>query len=270
MRNEGVVAVRVLAIIVTAVLAAGCSAEINRLKGSNQTLVAQREQLTKQVDDLKALNVQNEQEIARLQTELQKLQADIDYYKGQGEAYGKAYDERRKMGDLGMPEKLMRDLAAKMNGVYLPGGGIRLSSDVLFDSGKAELKAAGEAGLKAAGDALSSADAQGLYLRIDGHTDGQPIKYSKWKDNMELSQARARSVWLSLKKDGVAAERMFTAGFGEYRPIDANTASSGRANNRRVEIWLVPAPGSVEGAGAAAEESPAKEATPAELPEPTK
>ena len=82
---------------------------------------------------------------------------------------------------------------------------------------------------------------------------------------MELSQARARAVWVELK-GGVSPERMYTAGFGEYRPADSNATSKGRQVNRRVEIWLVnpPAAPTAESetvAPAAPVEAPAAEGT---------
>ena len=83
---------------------------------------------------------------------------------------------------------------------------------------------------------------------------------------MELSQARSRAVWLELKADGVAPQRMFTAGFGEFVPIDTNSTAAGRAVNRRVELWLVVPTGAAAGSGASSEAAPAA----MELPEPTK
>jgi hypothetical protein len=68
---------------------------------------------------------------------------------------------------------------------------------------------------------------------------------------------------------------MFTAGFGEFAPIDSNSSATGRANNRRVELWVVAAPAVTEAASApAAAGEPSKdkivEKSSEELPEPTK
>ena len=265
---------RVLAVIMAAAVLAGCSAEINRLKGQNQAALKQRDELLKQNEELKALSAQDAQRIAEMEGQLKKAEADAEYWKGLAEATGGALDRTRALGDI--PEKLMKDIADSIGAVYIPGGGIRLSSDVLFDSGKADLKASARESLKKVADALSSEKAKGLYLRVDGHTDGQPIRYSNWKDNMQLSQARSRAVWVELKAGGMSGEKMFTAGYGEYRPIDTNSTGEGRANNRRVELWLVsaPAPGSAEAPAAAS--APSKEEVTGgpvkseELPEPTK
>ena len=77
-------------------------------------------------------------------------------------------------------------------------------------------------------------------ISIEGHTDNQPIKYSPWKSNWELSVHRALSVLHYLERKGVPPQRMSVAGFGEYRPVASNATAEGRALNRRVEIVIVP------------------------------
>ena len=76
-------------------------------------------------------------------------------------------------------------------------------------------------------------------LRIDGHTDNERIKVSGWKDNMELSQERARAVWVALRGMGLAPETMCANGYGEFHPVADNRTAAGRAQNRRVELSLV-------------------------------
>ena len=74
-------------------------------------------------------------------------------------------------------------------------------------------------------------------VSVRGHTDdGNPGKNSPFKDNWELSTARAISVLQELIVDGVKAERMHAAGFAQYRPLGTNATKKGRENNRRVEI----------------------------------
>ena len=77
-------------------------------------------------------------------------------------------------------------------------------------------------------------------IGIEGHTDNQPIAKSGWKDNWELSLARARSVLTTLVAHGVAPNRIAATGYGEYRPISSNDTAKGRAKNRRVEIVVWP------------------------------
>lgn len=266
MRTMSVVS-KILILIVAVALAGGCSAQVRKLQGDNQRLIDERNALNNKVSDLDSVVSSEQQKSAQLEIDVRKLQADLDYYKGTGDAYAGAYEDARRKGAIAVSEQLMREIANEIGAVYLPGGGIRLSSDVLFDSGKAELKSSAQDSIKKVADALATEKAKDLILRIDGHTDSQPIRYSGWKDNMQLSQARARSVWVDLKAGGVSPEKMFTAGFGEFKPIEDNGTAAGRSTNRRVELWLVPAPAAI-GTGEAPAEAP--RATIEELPEPSK
>ena len=74
------------------------------------------------------------------------------------------------------------------------------------------------------------------YLSVEGHTD------STGQDsyNMNLSRERAQSVKAYLANQDIMAARISTSGFGETRPIATNDTANGRAQNRRVEIQIVP------------------------------
>ena len=76
---------------------------------------------------------------------------------------------------------------------------------------------------------------------IEGHTDNLPIKNEIFEDNWDLSVNRAAKIVRVLQKEfGVAPERMIAAGRSSYIPIDDNETASGRANNRRIRIVLLP------------------------------
>ncbi|MDD2905331.1 MAG: flagellar motor protein MotB [Sulfurimonas sp.] len=76
-----------------------------------------------------------------------------------------------------------------------------------------------------------------MEVSVQGHTDnGGPSSQGPFKDNWELSSARAISVLQELLLDGVAPDRINAAGFAEFRPLATNATESGREKNRRVEI----------------------------------
>lgn len=75
-------------------------------------------------------------------------------------------------------------------------------------------------------------------LRVDGHTDRQPIRDSTFRSNWELSTARAISVIEFLVAQGIAPEHLAAAGFGEYRPIDPADDEIAYRRNRRIEFKL--------------------------------
>ncbi|MEN4052950.1 MULTISPECIES: flagellar motor protein MotB [Sulfurimonas] len=76
-----------------------------------------------------------------------------------------------------------------------------------------------------------------MQVSVQGHTDdGNPGPSSPFKDNWELSSARAISVLHELVLDGVDPARMSAAGFAQYHPIATNATPTGREKNRRVEL----------------------------------
>ena len=73
-------------------------------------------------------------------------------------------------------------------------------------------------------------------IDVVGHTDSDPIRKSKWADNWELSAQRALSVLRYLVNKGIPADQIRAVGRGESVPRASNATSSGKAQNRRVEI----------------------------------
>ncbi len=112
---------------------------------------------------------------------------------------------------------------------------VTLQNAILFDSGKAVLKKATSVELNHIHSVLRDKYA-GKQVDVVGHTDKDPIKKSKWKDNWELSAQRALSVLRYLVKRGIPEDKIQAAGRGESQPIASNSTASGKARNRRVEI----------------------------------
>ncbi len=112
---------------------------------------------------------------------------------------------------------------------------VTLQNAILFDSGKAVLKKATSVELDHIHSVLRDKYA-GKQVDVVGHTDKDPIRKSKWKDNWELSAQRALSVLRYLVKRGIPEDKIQAAGRGESQPIASNSTASGKARNRRVEI----------------------------------
>jgi len=134
-----------------------------------------------------------------------------------------------------------RDLMiSALDGVTISNNTITLSSDLLFDSGKDVLKPEGLRILSVICRVI-----KGTYpdqpVIIEGHTDNVPIKpKSKFRDNNDLSLARAEAVWLYLINNGLSQANLYAQGFGESSPIAPNNTEDGRRQNRRVVIKVVP------------------------------
>ena len=117
---------------------------------------------------------------------------------------------------------------------------LSMLEDILFDSGKAEIKPEGKEALIKVANVLKE-DCSNKNVSIEGHTDNEPIKYSGWKSNWELSTVRANSVLhFFIDECGIKPERLRVVGFGEYGPVASNETKEGRQQNRRVEIVILP------------------------------
>ncbi len=112
---------------------------------------------------------------------------------------------------------------------------VTLPNAILFDSGKATLKKATITELDHIQSVLRD-KYSGRQIDVAGHTDTDPIKKSKWKDNWELSAQRALSVLRYLVKRGTPEKKIQAVGCGQSQPIASNSTASGKARNRRVEI----------------------------------
>jgi chemotaxis protein MotB len=116
---------------------------------------------------------------------------------------------------------------------------VSMSDKLLFKSGSSAVESKGKEALKLLGEVLDkNVD---IDILVEGHTDNVPIKTSVYKDNWDLSVARATSIVRILTSDyKIAPTRMTASGKGEYFPKADNATAEGRAKNRRTEIILSP------------------------------
>jgi chemotaxis protein MotB len=149
-------------------------------------------------------------------------------------------------------DSALKDFAAAFpsNVMYDAKRGIvKWTSDLLFALGSDVVKQSALESLKAFATIMKSPAAANFDAMIVGHTDNlQPGAETRkrFATNWHLSAHRAIAVSRALLEQGVSPSRMGVMGFGEYRPIDANSTEEGRGRNRRVEIYVVPA-GSIGG-----------------------
>lgn len=115
---------------------------------------------------------------------------------------------------------------------------LQLPNDVLFDTGKTELKPAGQKTLAGIAGVLSSMNQR--HFQIAGHTDDVPIHNERFPSNWELSSGRALRVVHFLVDKGVPPTELSAAGYSDIDPIHPNTTPEARKQNRRTEITLQP------------------------------
>ena len=168
--------------------------------------------------------------------QVQELKGALEREKAQQTALLEAHQKaRNELGELkakfGEKVEVQRD----SEGVTLT-----ILSEVLFDSGKAELTAKGKAALHEAAAAIRR-EFPDAALEIRGHTDNVPIRYSKYPSNRVLSFWRAYSVLDYLAEvESFPADRLVPVAYGETRPVSSNDTPEGRRRNRRAEIVIKP------------------------------
>jgi chemotaxis protein MotB len=124
---------------------------------------------------------------------------------------------------------------------------LSLPAQVLFPSGVAELSDDGKIKVHEIGFTLKDKgpkDDKGNYTArylIVGHSDNQPLKGSVYKDNWELSTARALTVTRELVAAGMSPKNLLPSGAGEHDPLGSNGSVKDMSRNRRIEIVLMPA-----------------------------
>jgi chemotaxis protein MotB len=117
---------------------------------------------------------------------------------------------------------------------------IQLPETILFSSGFAVIKKEGKIALQKIAEHLKLKPS--TLVRIDGHTDADPIVRSRylWDSNHHLSAGRALSVFQYLvKKEGIDEKRIHIAGYGPNRSIASDDTKEGKKQNRRVELLIV-------------------------------
>jgi chemotaxis protein MotB len=235
--------------IVAVVFLSGCvssskyhslEADRDKLQQESTVLQAQRDGLEKDVAALRLEKQNAETEIASLNDKLAQQQQQSAEVASQKDA------EIQKL--KGTYESLVQDLKGEIEKGEIKVTQIRdrltvnLVEKILFDSGRAEVKPQGKEVLKKVGNILKNV--QDKDIRIEGFTDNVPIGGAlrqKFPTNWELSTQRATNVLRFLQDEGgVDGSKLVAVGYGEYHPIASNDSPEGRAQNRRIEIVLVP------------------------------
>lgn len=239
------------------------SSEIIRLQGLLAAAEGDIRGLEGSVDDEKAISAEARalvellnQQMAALRQQIASLQTTLDA------SEKKDTEARAEIANLG--KRLNAALAQKVqelaryrseffgrlrkalgdrDDIEVVGDRFILQSEVLFDSGAADINPAGRTELKKVAGALKEITASipgdiKWVLRVDGHSDAVPINTPQFPSNWHLSSARAISVVTFLEGEGVAPSHLVAAGFGEFQPLAQGSSSQALRRNRRIEFKL--------------------------------
>lgn len=211
-----------LAAGLAAVVMGGCSND-----GEQRSLVMENEALRAELAGERARREGAEAELGALESERAGLASELDNMRSQLSQSRTVPAGSRTTG------------FENIDGVTVgfgPGNRseIRLdiANDILFDSGSATLKPAARRSLDRVADVIRQRYS-GRVIRVEGHTDNDPIRRSNWKTNERLSSERAMAVEAYLVERGLNNSNVYTAAFGASRPKSTKAAS------RRVEIVIV-------------------------------
>jgi len=192
-------------------------------------------QKAKRADELEIENQELRVRIAQLQQEKTK------------EVERVVKEKERELSELEKAKLELEDALKKEIGDYKAklemterGLVITFLSEIFFDSGKNIIKTDGKLSLDKVAEVLNR-DVPDSQVAIEGHTDNDPIKYSGWKTNWELSAGRALAVvHYLIDACAVQPQRLSANGYGEFHPVAANDTKENMQKNRRVEIVILP------------------------------
>lgn len=226
-------------------------------------------------DSLCSLSKQQKEDLTTLNKNLEGLHKDYESLKASsGSAVASLSDDlKNKQAELERKENALKEKEAKLKDlqsiinrqdsimsaltnavknallgfnadelqVYMKDGKVyvSMSDKLLFKSGVADVEAKGKEALKKLAEVLNKNG--DISIAIEGHTDNVPIKTAIYKDNWDLSAARATNVVRLLTDEyKMDPRRLTAAGRGEFSPVADNSTTEGKAKNRRTEIVLSP------------------------------
>jgi chemotaxis protein MotB len=197
----------------------------------NQQIAAMRRQLSQLnslLDDSETRNKASEAQVAdlgkRLNSALAQKVQELSKYRS--EFFGR-----------------LRQILSQRSDILVVGDRFVFQAEVLFPKGRSDLNEAGQAEMLKLADALKQLEREipvdiAWVLRIDGHTDADPIQSAAFKSNWDLSAARAISVVNYLISQGVQPQHLVAAGFGEFQPLVPGDSEEAKSENRRIELKL--------------------------------
>ncbi|MCV3735896.1 peptidoglycan -binding protein [Rhizobium sp. TRM96647] len=233
---------------------AGASDAANaRISELNETVDSERQVSARAMSQIELLN----QQIAALRSQIAAVEGALQA------SEAKDASSQAKIADLGrrlnvaLAQRVqelnryrsdffgrLREILSDRENIRIVGDRFVFQSEVLFPSGGSNLNPEGQAEMQKLAAALLDLAKEippeiNWVLRVDGHTDNVPLSGTgRYVDNWELSSARATSVVKFLIANGVPADRLVAAGFGEYQPLAPGESPEARATNRRIELKL--------------------------------
>lgn len=224
----------------------GLADQLGKAQIDASTARAEAESYKQQLGAIMNNNGANSGLAANLMQQNSQLQAELSELQ-------RKYTEALNKPGIGspLPQKLNDELSAfaqqnpELVDFDASRGIVKFKSDVTFAKGDATVQPKAKEAITRFASILNSAGASGYELLVAGHTDSTPVsnpatKAAGHKDNWYLSAHRAISVGEALLASSVNPQRLGVVGYADQRPVASNTSATGQAQNRRVEVLILP------------------------------
>lgn len=208
-------------------------------EAENQRVIAEQQSDSLQKARLQRLVTLSEAQRAEMMRAQQLSQSEIDSLRSRNMLVSQQADSLRRVAEAAnarLSEALtqLRSLVSEITNLKETSRGLVISlSDILFETGKTQMKPGAESNVKQIAAILNQYP--DFKISVEGHTD------SRGSDalNQRLSNERAASVRNALIAGGVDAGRITSQGFGKTQPVADNKTAEGRQQNRRVEVIVL-------------------------------
>jgi chemotaxis protein MotB len=224
-----------------------------KLSEAEKTLDSQKQISQRALSQVELLN----QQIAALRSQIGALEDALDASENRDRQSNAKIADLGKRLNVALAQRVqelnryrsdffgrLRDILSDRENIRIVGDRFVFQAEVLFPSGQEVINDAGKEEMKKLAGAIIELAREipgeiDWVLRVDGHTDTVPLSGTgRYKDNWELSSARSTSVVKYLIENGVPANRLVAAGFGEFQPLEPGDTDEVRSRNRRIELKL--------------------------------
>ena len=227
-----------------------------QLAAANDKATADAQDKLRQLSEEDAQIATLNENIKALQEQLTQLSAALDLASAKGKEDQAKIDELGNKLNVALAQKVeelaryrseffgrLKEILGDRPDIRIVGDRFVFQSEVLFAPASADLADSARQQLTPVVNALREIQSQippniAWILEVEGHTDPRPINTAAFHSNWELSTARAASVIKFLIDQGIPAEHLSAAGFGEFQPLDRGTTEDAYRKNRRIELKL--------------------------------
>lgn len=239
------------AVVVLVLASAACVSRgtYDQLKADHDRTLASLTERERELEDARTALAREEAKAKSLSEQVSQLEAALGDTQGAKSSLEVALaDLRKRKAESEARIAEFRSLLDKFKGLIDAGKlkvriregrmVVELATDILFPSGSARLSKQGQAAIAEVAQLLQSIPDR--KFQVEGHTDNVPIRSAVYKSNWDLASDRALTVLRTMLDNGMPADRISAASFGEAKPAKPNDTPENKAANRRIEIVVVP------------------------------